>query len=279
VGPVPGIADIAALGVGAAAQAVGPVVEDAGVGAYIWTAIKQVGRGDFTPDSERNLAGTVGEVVVGIAPIAGTIASGRDLTENIINWKWTWGHVLKAGGNVLGLVPLFKGPIKAARALNAVGDAAQGAGKLEKLAVAAAGKSDDLEDLAKGLDRLADGGKGVGSAAKSGLTNTTRLTADELATGQRLEAQLGKPLKESPHEGAEFVDELGQAYDALGVPGASKFWNEKQFLNSIDKHLLKSDNITVIDLTGFTPAQVAAVNRHLATLTAEQLARIIKMGF
>jgi hypothetical protein len=104
-------------------------------------------------------------------------------------------------------------------------------------------------------------------------------TADELATGQRLEAQLGKPLKESPHVGAEFVDDLGRSYDALGTPKASQFWNEKQFLNSIDGHLLKSNNFTVIDLTGFTPAQIAAVNKHLATLTPDQLARIIKIGF
>jgi RHS repeat-associated protein len=132
-----------------------------------------------------------------------------------------------------------------------------------------------------------EGGGGGGAAkegggnapVKSGLSNAGRLSADELATGQRLEAQLGKPLKESPHVGAEFVDDLGRSYDALGTPKASQFWNEKQFLNSIDGHLLKSNNFTVIDLTGFTPAQIAAVTKHLATLTPAQLARIIKIGF
>jgi hypothetical protein len=127
--------------------------------------------------------------------------------------------------------------------------------------------------------KAADAAKRSKAPVKSGLSNAGRLSAEELATGQRLEAQLGKSLKESPHVGAEFVDDLGRSYDALGTPKASQFWNEKQFLNSIDGHLLKSNNFTVIDLTGFTPAQIAAVNKHLATLTPAQLARIIKIGF
>ena len=52
-------------------------------------------------------------------------------------------------------------------------------------------------------------------APKTGLTKTTRLTADELATGRRLEARLGKPVNESQHVGAEYTDESGLTYDAL----------------------------------------------------------------
>jgi hypothetical protein len=47
----------------------------------------------------------------------------------------------------------------------------------------------------------------------------------------------------------------------------------------MDSHLLKSNNFTVIDLTGFTAEHIAAVKKHLATLKPEQLARIIKVGF
>jgi len=75
------------------------------------------------------------------------------------------------------------------------------------------------------------------------------------------------------------VDDLGRTYDALGRPAASIFWNERQFLNSIDQHLLKSNDFTVIDLTGFAPSQIAAVRRHLATLSPAQLAKIIRIGF
>ncbi len=114
---------------------------------------------------------------------------------------------------------------------------------------------------------------------KTGLGGATRLTSEEVATGRRLEAQLGTSLRESSHVGAEYVDDLGRTYDALGKPIASNFWNETEFLASIDSHLLKSNNFTVIDLTGFTPAQIAAVESHLATLTSEQLVRIVRIGF
>ena len=49
---------------------------------------------------------------------------------------------------------------------------------------------------------------------------------------------------ESEHVGAEYIDNLGRTYDAVGQPGASQFWNEEQFLKSIDDHLLKSNDTT-----------------------------------
>ncbi len=115
-------------------------------------------------------------------------------------------------------------------------------------------------------------------ASKSGLGGATRLSADELATGQRLEAQLGITLKESAHLGADYVDDLGRSYDALGGFDP-KFWNEKSFLRQIDKHLRKSNDFTVIDLTGFSQTAIEAVRRHLSTLSSDQLKRIIQIGF
>ncbi len=136
---------------------------------------------------------------------------------------------------------------------------------------------DATEAQAKAI--LAEAKAAANKASKSGLSNATRLTSDELATARRLEAKLGRSLKESPHIGAEYIDDLGRTYDALGVPKASQFWNERQFLNSIKEHLRKTNNFTVIDLTGFTAAQIDAVRKYLSTLTPEQLARIIKIGF
>ena len=115
-------------------------------------------------------------------------------------------------------------------------------------------------------------------APKSGLGGATQLSADELATGQRLEARLGKSLKESTHVGADYVDDFGRSYDALGGFDP-KFFNEKSFLRQIEKHLLKSNDFTVIDLTGFSQAQIDVVRRHLSTLRPEQLKRIIQIGF
>ena len=111
-------------------------------------------------------------------------------------------------------------------------------------------------------------GMAINKAIKSGLATAARLTADEIATGQRLEAQLERSLKESPHIGAEYVDDLGRTYDAMGKPAASRFWNKAEFLKSINEHLLKSNDFTVIDLTGFTQEQIDAVRAHLCNVNS-----------
>ncbi|HSR54181.1 MAG TPA: hypothetical protein VLV83_25410 [Acidobacteriota bacterium] len=86
-------------------------------------------------------------------------------------------------------------------------------------------------------------------------------------------------MRESTHEGAEYVDDLGRTYDALGDPAASPFWNEKEFLDAIDTHLLKSNDFTVIDMTGFTPDQVRTVGSYLDSLPGHLQAKIIRIGF
>ena len=118
--------------------------------------------------------------------------------------------------------------------------------------------------------------KAIGSEA---LLNVTRLSEAEVATGKRLSRKLGVQLAESPHLGADFVDAAGRTYDALGVPAASRHWNAKRFIDSINEHLLKSNDFTVIDLTGFTPEQIQVVQRHLSTLKPEQLSKLIRIGF
>ena len=116
-------------------------------------------------------------------------------------------------------------------------------------------------------------------AADVAIADAVRLTEAEQATAGRLMELLGIELQESSHIGAEYVDALGRTYDALGTPAASQFWNAEQFTNSIASHLLKSNDFTVIDLTGFTSGQIAEVNAYLGTLSDAQLARIIKVGF
>ena len=169
--------------------------------------------------------------------------------------------------------------------LKAVGPAFGGAGKTAKTQGPIADSADDAAAKAGRVVRNGDDAvgaledSGLGKIApKSGLGNATRLSADELATGARLEAQLGKSLKESTHLGADYVDDLGRSYDALGGFDP-KFFNEKRFLLQIDKHLRKSNDFTVIDLTGFSQAQIDAVRRHLSTLSPEQIKSIIQIGF
>ncbi|MBI3463317.1 MAG: hypothetical protein HY000_09695, partial [Planctomycetes bacterium] len=107
----------------------------------------------------------------------------------------------------------------------------------------------------------------------------TRLTKAEQATAFRLGRKLGIRLKESRHDGAEYIDDLGRSYDALGNPRASEFWNQSQFFKAIDDHLLKSNDFTVIDMTGFTRKQIAAVRAYVDSLPAAQRAKIIGVGF
>src|SRR6266511_2743620 len=114
------------------------------------------------------------------------------------------------------------------------------------------------------------------------IPDATRLDAAEQATAGRLMQHpdfAGRTFKESPNVGAEYIDDLGRCYDAVGRPQASQFWDEQTFLDSIDVHLLKSNHYTVIDLTQFTPEQVAAVRAHIDRLPAKQQARIVRIGF
>lgn len=55
--------------------------------------------------------------------------------------------------------------------------------------------------------------------------------------------------------------------------------NEQEFLNSIDEHLLKSNDFTVIDLTGFTEEQIGTVRAYINNLPAESQSKIISVGF
>jgi len=113
-----------------------------------------------------------------------------------------------------------------------------------------------------------------------GIPGATRLTAAEQETASRLlKARPDLKLTESVHEGAEYVDQSGRTYDALGSPAASKFWNPKQFLSSIDAHLLKSNDFTVVDLTGFASDQIAVVRNYINNLPSVSQLKIIRIGF
>jgi hypothetical protein len=112
------------------------------------------------------------------------------------------------------------------------------------------------------------------------LSEATLLRPDELATGLRAETQLGYPLYESQHVGADFVDSIGRSYDALIRPGASAHWAtewpqiQRQLLQHLDKV-----NFTIIDVTGLDAAQIADVTAHVNGLSAAQRAKIIRIGF
>jgi hypothetical protein len=111
--------------------------------------------------------------------------------------------------------------------------------------------------------------------SKLPIPDAKRLRPSEQVTAGRLMEQKGLKLRESLHEGAEYIDDLGKTYDALGTPQASKYWNEKQFLGSIDHHLLKSNDFTAIDLAGFTPKQINIVESYVNSFPLSSQKRLI----
>lgn len=124
--------------------------------------------------------------------------------------------------------------------------------------------------------------QGAGPAELVGIPDATRLSPAEQATAARLRrlARFAEmTFRESPHVGAEYVDELGRSYDALGTPRAAEYWNKHQFLASISQHLLKSNDFTVVDASGFRPHHVAAVREYLDSLPLPVQARVVRIEF
>ena len=76
----------------------------------------------------------------------------------------------------------------------------------------------------------------------------------------------------------DYVDDLGRTYDAMGTPRAAMFWDEREFLASLDKHLLKGNDFTVVDFTGFSYEQVATVRTYINSLPSEVQEAILMIG-
>ena len=81
-----------------------------GLGGYLRNSVRQVERGNHTPDEERTLLGTIGEIAVGFTPFFGTAAiAARDLSYDLTHWEWTGWHVFQTAGDVIGLIPFARG--------------------------------------------------------------------------------------------------------------------------------------------------------------------------
>jgi hypothetical protein len=117
-----------------------------------------------------------------------------------------------------------------------------------------------------------------------GDPNLGRLSGPEADTMARLEAKYpDRGLKAAAEErDGEYVDSQGRTYDQMGDPVASQHWNPKSaqvFYRAIDKHLIKSIDFTVIDLTGFSEQSIADITNYIDSLPATEQAKIIRIGF
>src|SRR5437016_867385 len=145
-------------------------------------------------------------------------------------------------------------------------------GTLVAPATAIAGEAEQL--LASHPEWTAETLESLEVATARGILDPGRLTEGEETTAARLKQVpelWERDFWTSEHKGADYIDDLGRSFDATGIPAASENWNEEKFLDNIARHLLKSNDYTVIDLTGFTPEQIGAVNRYLDTVDEKQL--------
>ncbi len=117
-----------------------------GLGGYLRNSVRQVERGNYTPDEERTLLGTIGEIAVGFTPFFGTAASARDLSYDLTHWEWTWWHGIQTAGDLIGLIPLARGFTKTA---GATARAIKGTNRGAKLASAASEAGQTANMLAK----------------------------------------------------------------------------------------------------------------------------------
>lgn len=134
-------------------------------------------------------------------------------------------------------------------------------------------------------DQSASGGVPASGQAAKAIPDAIRLDETEQETAARLKAQLGDRLTgltEDPHIGGDYegiLDGKKVSFDAMGAPGASAHWDEKEFLDAIDDHLLKSNEYTVIDLTGFDSDQITIIEGYVDSLPAGAQLKIIRIGF
>ncbi len=121
-------------------------------------------------------------------------------------------------------------------------------------------------------------------ADAEGDPNLGRLSDSEAATLTRLQEQFpDRDFKVSPEErDGEYYDNQGRTYDQMGNPRASQGWNAQKaqdFYDAIDRHLLKSVDTTVIDLTGFSDQAIGDITNYVDSLPEAEQAKIIRIGF
>ena len=106
-----------------------------------------------------------------------------------------------------------------------------------------------------------------------------QLTAKRLAEG--FPEFNGRTFKgvPPPDPGYDWTDDLGRTYDAMGDGTTATNLNVSAFIKSLDRHLLKGNNFTVIDLTGYKPDQIAAITQYVNSLPPAKQSIIRRIGF
>jgi hypothetical protein len=130
------------------------------------------------------------------------------------------------------------------------------------------------------LDASAPGGPTLARlhASMASARPSERATARRLA---RQPAFRGRTFRAPPppDPGYDWRDDLGRRFDAVGDGTAAGYLKVAEFIRSVDRHLRKGNEFTVIDLTGYTSAQIRPIKEHIDGLPAAQRSTIIRIGF
>lgn len=102
-----------------------------------------------------------------------------------------------------------------------------------------------------------------------------RATAERIAARPEFKGRRFR-VPPPPDPGFDWIDDLGRTFDAMGDGTTAKHFKFNSFKAAIDHHMLKGNNFTVIDMTGYTTDQISAVRAYVDTLPA---AKIIRVGF
>lgn len=121
-----------------------------------------------------------------------------------------------------------------------------------------------------------------GQAPRASIIDRTEGTAERTTAARLAERLPDRELHGSDHVGSEYVDQLGNTYHVLRASTESELglWDAGIFTTAVG-HLLRkqASSFVVVDLTGATPEQVAAVRSYVDGLPPEQRAKIIALGF
>jgi hypothetical protein len=115
-------------------------------------------------------------------------------------------------------------------------------------------------------------------------TSLSRLSPAERDTLERAQQEYPElDLKPSAEErDGEYIDSQGRTYDQMGDPRTSQHWSERaarNFERAVNHHLRKSVDYTLIDLTGFSEQSISDIRTYVDSLSPEQRARIVRIGF
>jgi hypothetical protein len=226
------------------------------------------------------LAGVLLSVGLDFLPGVGTV---KGIIEAITGRDLITGQELEWWERLLGVIPVIGGVAGVAAAASKVSKAADAADAAAD-AARAADRAADAADAAHDADRAADAADAAHDAAKLDESMGRHARPAEQATAQRLADNPdfnGRTFTAPPppDPGYDWVDDLGRTYDAMGDGTKAEFVNMDQFKASIDSHLLKSNDFTVIDMTGFSPDQVRTVAEYVDSLSPAQQAQIVRVGF